>query len=60
VEEGKRKDVPLAERMGAIQEIFTMLKGELTRSLISQEQEPILEEAIQKTLNFYKKQFGMS
>ncbi|MFX0007047.1 MAG: hypothetical protein ACFFA7_05565 [Promethearchaeota archaeon] len=58
-EEGKRKDVSLAERMGAIQEIFTMLKEELTRILISQEQEPILEDAIGKAINFYKKQLGI-
>ena len=31
VEEGKRTDVSLAERMGAIQEIFTILKEELIR-----------------------------
>ncbi|MFW9897022.1 MAG: hypothetical protein ACFFDB_15325 [Promethearchaeota archaeon] len=60
VEEGKRTDVSLAERMGAIQEIFTMLKEELTRILISQEQEPILEEAIEKAINFYKKQLGIN
>ncbi|MFX1374184.1 MAG: hypothetical protein ACFFA0_00080 [Promethearchaeota archaeon] len=60
VEEGKRTDVSLVERMGAIQEIFTMLKEELTRILITQEQEPILEEAIKKTIDFYKQQFGIS
>ncbi|MFX0004154.1 MAG: hypothetical protein ACFE9C_09165 [Candidatus Hodarchaeota archaeon] len=58
-EEGKRTDVSVAERMGAVQEIFTMLKEELTRSLISEEQEPILKEAIEKTIGFYKKQFGI-
>ena len=58
-EEGKRVDISLAERMEAIQEIFTMLKEELTRILISQEQEPILEEAIEKAINFYKKQLGI-
>lgn len=58
-EEGKRTDISLAERMGAIQEIFTMLKEELTRVLIKQEQEPILEEAIEKAINFYKKQLGI-
>lgn len=59
-EEGKRTDVTIAERMAAIQEIFTMLKEELTRILISQEQEPILEEAIEKALDFYKKQLGIN
>ncbi|MFW9970165.1 MAG: hypothetical protein ACFFDF_08190 [Candidatus Odinarchaeota archaeon] len=58
-EEGKRRDVSLAERMGAIQEIFTMLKEELTRILISQEQEPLLDKAIGKAINFYKKQLGI-
>jgi hypothetical protein len=58
-EEGKSKDVSLDERMGAIQEIFTMLKEELTRILISQEQEPILEDAIGNAINFYKKQLGI-
>lgn len=59
VEEGKRTDVSLAERMAAIQEIFTMLKEELTRILISQDQVPILDDAIEKTLGFYKKQLGI-
>ena len=59
-EEGKRTDISLAERMGAIQEIFTMLKEELTRVLINQEQALILDEAIEKALDFYKKQLGIN
>ncbi|MBY8990307.1 MAG: hypothetical protein KGD58_06095 [Candidatus Lokiarchaeota archaeon] len=57
-EEAKREDLSPADRMGGFLEIFGMLKEELTKILISQDQEPILDDTFEKVISFYKTQFA--
>jgi len=46
------------ERVQGLKEIFSLLKKELTRVLISKEQEPLLDDTLNKAIQFYKEQFA--
>ncbi|MFX1373882.1 MAG: hypothetical protein ACFFCE_18700 [Promethearchaeota archaeon] len=46
------------QRVETVLEIIALLKKHLTRILISQEQEPLLNESCQKAVKFYKTKFA--
>ncbi|MFX1237142.1 MAG: hypothetical protein ACFFAS_13230 [Promethearchaeota archaeon] len=54
----KKADIDLDKRIAVIEMILSMLKKELTKVLISQEQEPLLDDAFKKILSLYKEQFN--
>ncbi len=58
VQERKNTSISLAEKVDAMKEILEMLKEELTKVLISKEQEPALEQAFKKVIDFYTRQIG--
>lgn len=47
-----------AERIKGLMEILALFKEALTRVLISQEQEPLLDNAISKVIKIYKEKFA--
>ena len=59
-EDSKKEDITAAQRLEELSLIFSMLKENLTKILISKEQEPILDEGIKNALNFYKERFANS
>ena len=50
-------DLTPEERVQGLKEIFSLLKKELTRVLISKEQEPLLNDSLKKAVDFYKEHF---
>ena len=54
VEQAKIREVSLAEQAKGIQIVFSMLKEQLMRILISKEQEPLLDEAFEKIIAIVK------
>ena len=53
--EGKEQMNPtLVQRLQVVTEMFSILKKDLTRILVSKEQEPLLDEAINKATEYYK------
>ena len=47
-----------AERVKALGEMFTMLKKELTRTLVDKEHEPLLDQALNKAMSVYKEKYA--
>ena len=47
-----------AQRFEGLKEILSMLKAALTRILISEDQEPLLDSVFQKILDDYKSKMG--
>ena len=54
----KAEEITPAKRIKALEEMFAMLKKELTKNLVDQEHEPILNEALNKAMSVYKQKYA--
>ena len=54
----KAEEITPTERIKALEEMFAMLKKELTKNLVDQEHEPILNEALNKAMSVYKQKYA--
>ena len=54
----KAEDITPNQRIKALEEMFMMFKEELTRSLVDQEHEPLLNEALDKAMSVYKEKYA--
>lgn len=52
-----QREVDLETRIAGIENILSRLKNNLTRLLVHSEQEPLLDKAFDKVIDFYKEQF---
>jgi len=54
----KAEEITPSERIKALEEMFIMLKKELTRSLVDQAHESLLDEALNKAMSVYKEKYA--